>query len=281
MKENRKIVGWLLLASWVAVLAGFPLPCQGALDDCVTLPFYDSFEPYELNVVDPGPWQYLSSGVTAKVSDAKPNDWWPRSGENSLYVEGSSGWARTEYVELCSTPQQLSYEASVHIPVESHGNVQLGFMYWDPVYPNQIPFANKFRFKPRSETTGEIWWRGNDQEDPVRVLGEYDLLENDVFRLRAEIDFATETADVFVFFVETGEWEYLFGVEATSNPFMYRGSYEITPYRFGVGASGMSDEDWQNVGAYVDDVFITPEPATMLILGLGGLGILRRWRRAV
>lgn len=272
MKGKRKTVGWLQLAICLVALAGVPLTCQAALDGCVTLPFYDSFDSYGVDVVDPGPWQYLSSGVTCVVSDAKPNDWWPRSDTKSLYVEGAPYWARTEYVELCSVPQQLSYEASVYIPVDKHGNVQIGFMYWDA----GIPFANKFRFKPTGETTGEIWWRGNDQEDPPRVLGEYDLTLNDVFRVRAEIDFANETADVFVFYVETGQWEYEFGVEATSNPFLYNGTW-ITPDQFGIGVGGMGDMG--NTAAYLDDVAIVPEPGTIALLGLGGLSVLRRRRK--
>ena len=278
MKLKKQIGGWLQLAISVAVLAAGPLTCQGALDDCVNLPFYESFESYGVDVVDPGPWTYLSDGVTAKVSNDNPNAWWPRSGYKSLYVEGAPSWARTEYVKLCSVPQKVSYETSVHIPVGSDGNVQVGFMYWDPVYPNQIPFANKFRFQPTGDNTGGVWWRGNDQEDPRVLLAEYDLTVNDAFRVRAEIDFANETADVFVFFVNEGEWHYKFGVEATSNPFMYRGVEWITPDQFGVGAGGMSDEDWQNVGVYIDDVVITPEPGTLLLLGLGGL-VLRRRRR--
>ncbi len=47
-------------------------------------------------------------------------------------------------------------------------------------------------------------------------------------------------------------------------------------YRFYAAAQGNFPS---NISAYMDDVYVTPEPATMGLLALGGLALLRRKRR--
>jgi hypothetical protein len=269
MKKTKRICSFATLVAslmFVAIVAQ-----TGRAVPVVQVPFYDSFDKYELdgNKHQP-PWQTLFDGKSAEVSNHTEN-FWPRSDGQSLRLEGYPCWARMEYVKLDSLPDILNYEATVHL--EQVGNsIKVGFMWVDCCYPNQGPMADCFNFSPQNDQMGIISWSGKD--DNTVILGEYQV--GGVYHLRAEINAISETADVYAFDVISGDWWNALDVPAWGHTIPCDcPPYTVVLDQFGIAAGGMCVGTANSI-VYVDDVLITPEPGTILLLGLGGLVLRRR-----
>jgi len=224
----------------------------------VELPFYDAFEGYQVGMESPGPWQTLFDGVSATVSDD-----WARSGDRSLRVEGRPYWARMEYVKLASLTDLLSYGATVYLQ-SGTPDVKIGFMFRHPTQPLGY-VENSFRFYP----DGTLTWLAKDTQVEICNFGVGDIL-----RLRADIDASTESADVYVFNLNTGDWYYKLDVPAWPHRMHAYWGSDVVLDQFGVSAGG--HEGPLNTVVYVDDVLVIPEPAALALLTLGGVALLRR-----
>jgi hypothetical protein len=250
MRRTKRICSLVTLIASLMFIA-----CVAQAGTPVSPPFYDSFDSYTVGQHPDPYWQTLFNGTSAQVSDFTSAHW-PRSDGKSLELKGSAGWARMEYIKLASLPDVLSYEATVYL---GEGDIHVGFMWKDGP---QGPMKDFFRFR----NTGLITWEGVSGTN----LGEWN--PGDIYRVRADIDGPSQTADVYLFNVITGGWTYKLDVAAlwpTSGDPHY-----ILLDQFGISAGGLGAAS----SVYVDDVLIIPEPTTLLLLGLGGLALLRRKR---
>jgi hypothetical protein len=148
--------------------------------------FYEDFESTPVGGY-PSRWHMLFSGEAGYVTDEVHI-----AGERVFKNVSQASWARMDYVDVrealgsSDLPDYFWFEVTA-IAANDRGNPRVGFMWQDPVLPNQGPMANIFSF---GQYGGEIWFNN------AKLLDSYTIGEK--YTVRAELDFTTLTASAYV-----------------------------------------------------------------------------------
>jgi hypothetical protein len=244
-----------MASRWIAVLlVCAALPAGIGL--AVELPFEDGFENIAVGAYPAGNgWEMMFSGSGADgalVSDAVAH-----SGQNSFRLRGQVNWSRQDYVRLGEIPDRVTYEASVYIGASDTRNGFVGFMKKIGVYG---PQWNAF-YVEAAGGSGTVSF-GTWYDQSVQV-GAY--TPGTWCTLRADLDYVTLEGDLWL--------DNALVVEAVpikpkqwSDPTFG----EMVSDKWGLG-SGIED-------MYFDNARLIPEPATLALLAIGGLALIRRRR---
>ena len=249
---------------WKISLVVVVLVCIGGLASnqalgVVALPFGDGFENRPVgDYPDENGWEVLYSPGNESVSNVVAN-----TGTKSFNLDGSSNYI---YIgPPASTPNQMSYEVSFYIPTGVEAHSWAGFA--NPVPGDKAAERNAFNVDTTAgvnEITFGAYYDNRPEGDPLIDVGSY--TPGTWVTVRADLDYDTLTADLWLNGVANAT-----DVPIKPKTWTHPDFGVLVSDRWAIASSGGD--------VYFDDVTLTPEPATLGLLLLGGLVVLRKRRK--
>lgn len=190
---------------------------------------------------------------------------WAFSGENSLEALGGKAFDTDQVYVFGTGPKTGVWDFSVMTYVPSEGkagqqyfNLMSNFNQESGVGANEWSLVQVYwDMLSTSENVDKFYQQGNAA---TGVPIQYDKW----VEVSVDIDLTANTCEIFYDGVSVAAGTWTTGVEPTNIQVM-----DIFPIPGDIAASAI----------YYDDISLTPEPATMALLGMGGLMMLRRRRR--